>query len=74
MNAEAMRQMLNVRPFEPMEAVLSSGQTFAIECPENVMLTKSRLVVAYPETDGVLWTSLIHVVGLRRRQSTTPAS
>jgi hypothetical protein len=69
MNAEAIREALDVRPFEPIEAVLSSGQTFAIERPENVIVTKSTLVVAYPETDGVLWTSLVHVVAVRPRQA-----
>jgi hypothetical protein len=71
-NAETIREMLNIRPFEPLEVELSSGQTFPIEHPENAILTKSILVVADPETDTVRWPSLIHVIAVRRRQSSMP--
>jgi hypothetical protein len=69
MNAEAIRNLLSVQPFESLEVELSSGQVFPIEHPENVILTKSILVVADPETDTVRWPSLIHVVAVRRRTS-----
>lgn len=73
MNPEAIRKMLATRPFEPFEVELSSGQVFAVRHPENVIVLKNTLVVADPETDSVQWTSLIHVVAIRRRQSTLPA-
>jgi hypothetical protein len=68
MNAEALRKMLATRPFEPVEVELSSGQVFLIKHPETVMVLKNTLVVADPETDTVQWTSLIHIVSVRRRQ------
>jgi hypothetical protein len=74
MNAEALRKLLNVRPFEPLEAELSSGQIFAIKHPENVIVLPNTLVVADPETETVQWTSLIHVVAVRRLQTTLPSS
>ena len=64
MNAEAIRKMLNVQPFEPLEAELSSGQVFTIKHPENVIVMKNTLVVADPESETVQWTSLIHVVAV----------
>jgi hypothetical protein len=67
MNAEALRKLLAVRPFEPLDVELSSGQVFAIRHPENVIVTKSTLVVTEPETDTVQWVSLIHVVAVRQR-------
>jgi len=73
-NAEALRELLSVRPFEPMEVELSSGQIFNIKHPENVIVLKNTLVVADPETETVRWTSLIHVVAVRRRQTSLPAS
>jgi hypothetical protein len=74
MNAEALQKLLSVRPFEPMEVELSSGQIFMIKHPENVIVLKNTLVVADPDTDTVQWTSLIHVVAVRRRQGLLPAS
>ena len=74
MNADALRTLLNVRPFEPLEVELSSGQVFSIKHPETVMVLKNTLVVTEPETDMVQWTSLVHVVAVRKRQSALPTS
>lgn len=74
MNAEALRKLLNVRPFEPVEVELSSGQVFAIKHPETVIVLNNTLVVADPETESVQWTSLVHVVAVRRQQATLPAT
>jgi hypothetical protein len=74
MNAEALRKLLSVRPFEPLDVELSSGQIFTIKHPETVLVLKNTLVVADPETDTVQWTSLIHIVAVRRRQEILPAS
>jgi len=74
MNAEALRKMLAVRPFEPIEVELSSGQIFMVKHPENVIVLKNTLVVAEPETDTVQWTSLIHIIVVRKHQSSLSAS
>ena len=74
MNAEALRKMLAVRPFEPIEVELSSGQIFMVKHPENVIVLKNTLVVAEPETDTVQWTSLIDTIVVRKHQSSLPAS
>ena len=74
MNAEALRKLLNVRPFEPVEVELSSGQVFSIKHPETVIVLNNTLVDADPETESVQWTSLVHVVAVRRRQATLPSS
>lgn len=74
MNPEAIRNLLSVRPFESVEVELSSGQVFAIKHPETVIVLKNTLVVADPETETVQWTSLIHVVAIRRRQTSLPTA
>ncbi|HWG42091.1 MAG TPA: hypothetical protein VN688_04845 [Gemmataceae bacterium] len=74
MNAEALRKLLNVRPFEPVEVELSSGQVFAIKHPETVIVLNNTLVVADPETETVQWTSLVHIVAVRRRQAALPST
>jgi hypothetical protein len=74
MNAETLRELLAVRPFEPLDVELSSGQIFTIKHPENVIVMKNTLVVTEPERDSVRWTSLIHVVSVRRRPTSTTAA
>jgi uncharacterized protein YqcC (DUF446 family) len=74
MNADAIRNLLSARPFEPVEVELSSGQVWTITHPENVLVTKSTLVVVDPPTDMVQWISLIHVVAVRRRQGALPSA
>ena len=74
MNAEALRRLLEIRPFEPVEVELSSGQVFAIKHPETVILLKNTLVVAVPETETVQWTSLVHLVAARRHQTALPTA
>ena len=71
MNSEGLKRLLDVRPFEPLEVELSSGQIFKIKHPENVIVTKNTLVVVEPETDIVQWTSLIHIVAVRRQERST---
>lgn len=73
MNPDGLRALLGTRPFEPLEIELSSGQIFTIKHPETVIVMKNTLVVADPETETVRWTSLIHVVSTRRRQTLLPA-
>jgi hypothetical protein len=68
MNSEGLKKLLDVRPFEPLEVELSSGQTFTIKHPENVIVTKNTLIVVKPQEDIVQWTSLIHIVAVRRRE------
>jgi hypothetical protein len=73
MNADALRELLKVRPFEPLEVELSSGQVFLVKHPENVIVARNTLVAVDPDTDMVRWTSLVHIVSVRRRQSALPA-
>jgi hypothetical protein len=74
MIAEALRNLLQIRPFEPVEVELSSGQVFTIKHPETVIVLKNTLVVADPDTETVQWTSLIHVTAVRRRQTSLPSA
>jgi hypothetical protein len=65
---------ISVRPFEPLEVELSSGQIFTIKHREKVIVLKNAVVAADPETDTVQWTSLFHVAAVRRRQGVLPAT
>lgn len=65
MNAEAIREFLNRRPFEPFEVVMSSGERHSVRHPECFIILPSRAVIADPVADRVAILSLIHVTELR---------
>ena len=69
MNAEAIREMLDRRPFEPFEVIMSTGERHIIKHPEFLMLLPSRAVVGDPVTDRVSVLSLMHVTELRTPQT-----
>jgi hypothetical protein len=68
MNADALRGFIQPRPFEPFDVQLSSGQVYRVTHPEAVMLLRNTLVIGDPETDAVIWCSLIHITAIRRQQ------
>jgi len=71
MNAEALREFIQRRPFEPFEVVMSSGEVHQVRHPEFVILLPSRLVVTDPVSDRVAVLSLIHITEVQMLQ---PAS
>jgi uncharacterized protein (DUF302 family) len=68
MNAEAIRGMLNRRPFEPFEIVMSSGERRLVKHPEFAILLPSRLIVTDPVADQAAMLSLVHITELRPAQ------
>jgi hypothetical protein len=65
MNAEAIREMLGRRPFEPFEVVMSGGERHLVKHPEFAILMASRLIVTDPVADRAAILSLMHVTELR---------
>jgi hypothetical protein len=61
MNEETMRELIRQRPFRPFEVQLSSGERHKVRHPENVLLTRSHIVVAKPKADRLIIISLLHV-------------
>lgn len=68
MSHENIREWLDRRPFEPFVVRLSSGVTYEVRHPENAILTKSKLVIVYPETDGVALCALLHITSIETPQ------
>jgi len=69
MNTETVKAWLARRPFEQFIIALSNGETYEVKHPENVIVLKTRLILGYPETDGVLHVSLLHVNGIKPLQA-----
>lgn len=69
MNKANMRELLNVRPFAPFRVVMSSGQTHLVKHPQNVVLTKTKIVIVDPELDSVAICALLHVTSVETQQA-----
>ena len=65
MNAEAIREMLNRRPFE---IVVSSGERHVVKHLEFLVISPSRAVALDPVTDRLAILSLMHITELRAVQ------
>ena len=64
MNETNMRENLDNKPFLPLKVTLSSGKVVEITHPENVLLTKTKLVVADPRNDIVSVSPLLHIANV----------
>lgn len=69
MNEANMREFLNAKPFEPFRVVMSSGQSHLVKHPENVVLTKTKIVIVDPELDSVAICALLHVTSVETQQA-----
>lgn len=65
MNVGALRELLGRRPFEPFDAVMSTGEVHQVRHPEFVVLLPSRLIGTDPVTDRMAVLSLIHITEAR---------
>jgi hypothetical protein len=69
MNEQSMREILARKPFSPVVLLLSSGQSLTITHSENVLLTKTKLVVSYPDRDVVTWAPLLHITSVEMQET-----
>ncbi len=69
MNADAIREMLNRRPFEPFEVIMSSGERHLVKHPEFLMLLQSKVAIGDLLTDRLIVLSLRHITELRPVES-----
>jgi hypothetical protein len=61
MSMESIREFIRREPFEPFVIRLSNGESHEVHHPECVAITKTKVVVTYPEEDRVVHCGLIHV-------------
>jgi hypothetical protein len=61
MSMESIREFIRREPFEPFVIRLSNGESHEVHHPECVAITKTQVVVTYPEEDRVVHCGLIHV-------------
>ena len=68
MNRETVSELLERRPFEPFKLRLSSDEEHSVRHPELAILGKTKIVIAYPESDRFVITSLLHITTIETIQ------
>ena len=53
MSYEGIRLRLAARPFEPFRIMTSSGEGYEVRHPEMAIVTKTEIVIALPDADGI---------------------
>ena len=61
MTMESLREFIRREPFEPFVIRLANGEAHEVRHPECVAITKSQVIVTYPDEDRVVHCGLIHV-------------
>ena len=61
MTMESIREFIRREPFEPFVIRLSNGESHEVRHPECVAITRSKVVITYPDEDHVVHCGLIHV-------------
>ena len=69
MNADAIREFLNRRPFEPFVIRMSDGEAHEVRHPECLMVLKTKAILSSPEEDRTTHLALIHVNSVEILQS-----
>ncbi len=69
MNPDTIRDYLRRQPFEPFVIRMSNGEVHEIRHPECAFITKSKVIVYYPDDDRTVTCSLIHVNSVEALQA-----
>ena len=68
MTTGMFRELLRQQPFRPFRLVMSSGEAYEVRHPEMAIVTKTEIVVALPDADGIptrlQLVSTLHVTAL----------
>src|SRR5438477_10554938 len=61
---DAIRERLDHVPFQPFQIRASSGQTYAVSNPDLVVLMKSSVFVAAPNSDRAATVPYLHIAAV----------
>lgn len=62
--AENIREKLERQPFEPFRVRVTSGDSYVIRNPDLVVVMKSELFLAEPNSDRHVFVPLLHVAAV----------
>ena len=69
MNPNGIRELLRREPFEPFRIRLTGGDAYDIRDPNSVALGKSRVFVAFPDTDQWAFFAYLHIAVVESLQA-----
>jgi len=69
MDADAIREYIRRRPFEPFVIRMSSGETHEVHHPECIAMGKTRVYVSYPDEERLVCCVLLHITSVESLQS-----
>jgi hypothetical protein len=58
---DSIRDLLHRDPFEPFRIVMSSGESVTIRSPDLVVVMRSEVFIAEPNSDRRSYVPLLHV-------------
>jgi hypothetical protein len=64
MNAAEIREALDREPFEPLRIRISSGDAYEVRNPNLVVVMRSRLFVAFPDSDRWTLIPFLHIAAI----------
>ncbi|MCH7814863.1 MAG: hypothetical protein IID40_12685 [Planctomycetes bacterium] len=64
MAMDDLRELLTRDPFQPFRVRLTSGDHYDIRNPLSAALMKSRLFIALPNSDRVVYVPYLHIAAL----------
>ena len=77
MTAEALRDWMQRRPFEPFRITMSNGDAYEIRHPEMAFLTRAEIIIGLGERGGIpsrhRTVSLLHVTAAEPIDSSAAA-
>lgn len=69
----SIRELKEQEPFQPFTIVVSSGDRYVIEAPQNLVEMKSELFYAYPGGDKFVLIRINQIVAVERPGDRRPA-
>ena len=61
MNMETIRNLLRQEPFQPFVIRLSNGESHEVRHPECAAISKTKVIVTYPDEDREVFCALVHI-------------
>jgi hypothetical protein len=64
MRPEAIRELMQRRPFVPFAVHMSSGEVYRVTHPEQVFIAGGLLLIYYPDQDRIAYCSFVHIANV----------
>lgn len=63
---ETIRELRSRDPFDPFRIVMSSGEKYSIEDPDNLVIGETRLFYCVPRSEHVIYMRMNQIVSIEQ--------